>query len=115
MEKKFHPAMAAIQAGDLEKFRELLAADPSLATTRSMKSHPTLLQCLVLDGKDKPNAVLMAKVLIDASAELDEPLVAAASIDNRPLAELLLDRGAAIDGTGGWTPLEEALYWDSRN
>src|SRR6185369_2843019 len=98
MEKKFHPAMAAIQAGDLEKFRELLAADPSLATTRSMKSHPTLLQCLVLDGKDKPNAVLMAKVLIDASAELDEPLVAAASI-----------------GTGGWTPLEEALYWDSRN
>jgi ankyrin repeat protein len=115
MEKKFHPAMAAIQAGDLEKFTELLAADPSLATTRSMKSHPTLLQCLVLDGKDKPNAVEMAKVLIDAGAELDEPLVAAASIDNRPLAELLLDRGAAIDGTGGWTPLEEALYWDSRN
>ena len=30
-------------------------------------------------------------------------------------AELLLDRGAAIDGTGGWSPLEEALYWDSRN
>jgi len=115
MEKKFHPAMAAIQAGDLEKFTELLAADPSLATTRSMKSHPTLLQCLVLDGKDKPNAVEMAKVLIDAGAELNEPLVAAASIDNRPLAELLLDRGAAIDGTGGWTPLEEALYWDSRN
>src|SRR6185436_8853145 len=106
--------MAAIQAGDLEKFTELLAADPSLATTRSMKSHPTLLQCLVLDGKDKPNAVEMAKVLIDAGAELDEPLVAAASIDNRPLAELLLDRGAAIDGTGGWTPLEEALYWNSR-
>src|SRR6185436_12534604 len=85
------------------------------ATTRSMKSHPTLLQCLVLDGKDKPNAVEMAKVLIDAGAELDEPLGAAASIDHRALAELLLDRGAAIDGTGGWTPLEEALYWDSRN
>jgi ankyrin repeat protein len=26
----------------------------------------------------------------------------------------LLDRGAAIDGTGGWTPLEEALYWNSQ-
>src|SRR5439155_12911296 len=26
----------------------------------------------------------------------------------------LIDRGAAIDGTGGWTPLEEALYWNSR-
>lgn len=107
--------MAAIKAGDLEKFKELVAADPSLATSRSTRSHPTLLQCLVLDGKDKPNAVEMAEVLIDVGAELNEPLVAAASIDNRPVAELLLDRGAAINGTGGWTPLEEALYWNSRN
>ena len=30
-------------------------------------------------------------------------------------AELLLNHGAAIDGTGGWSALEEALYWDSRN
>lgn len=115
MDKNFHPAMSAIQADDLEKFKELVAADPSLATTRSTRSHPTLLQCLALDGKDKSNAVEMAKVLIDAGAELNEPLVAAGSIDNRPVAELLLDRGAAIDGTGGWTPLEEALYWNSRN
>lgn len=107
--------MAAIKAGDLERFKELIAADPALATSRSTRSHPTLLQCLVLDGKDKPNAVEMAKVLIDAGAELNEPLVAAGSIDNRPVAELLLARGAAIDGTGGWTPLEEALYWNSRN
>ncbi|HEU4930922.1 MAG TPA: ankyrin repeat domain-containing protein [Pyrinomonadaceae bacterium] len=115
MEKRFHSAIAAIKAGDLEGFKELIAADPALATSRSTRSHPTLLQCLVLDGKDKPNAVEMAKVLIDAGAELNEPLVAAGSIDNRPVAELLLDRGAAIDGTGGWTPLEEALYWNSRN
>jgi ankyrin repeat protein len=107
--------MKAIEADDLETFKSLIAADPSLATSRSTCSHPTLLQCLVLDGKDKSNAVEMAKVLIDAGAELNEPLVAAASIDNRPVAELLLDRGAAIDGTGGWTPLEEALYWNSRN
>src|SRR6185503_15318137 len=115
MEKRFHPAMKAIQSGDLETFKALLAADPSLATMRSTRSHPTLLQCVVLDGKDKPNNVEMAQVLIDAGAELNEPLVAAGSIDNRPVAELLLDHGAAIDGTGGWTPLEEALYWDSRN
>ena len=107
--------MAAIRGDDLEKFKELVAADPSLATSRSTRSHPTLLQCLVLDGKDKSNAVEMAKVLIDAGADLNEPLVAAGSIDNRPVAELLLDRGAAIDGTGGWTALEEALYWNSRN
>src|ERR1044072_5840158 len=115
MDKRFHPAMKAIEADDLETFKSLIAADPSLATSRSTCSHPTLLQCLVLDGKDKSNAVEMAKVLIDAGAELNEPLVAAASIDNRQVAELLLDRGAAIDGTGGWTPLEEALYWNSRN
>ena len=93
--------MKAIEADDLETFKSLIAADPSLATSRSTCSHPTLLQCLVLDGKDKSNAVEMAKVLIDAGAELNESLVAAGSIDNRPVAELLLDRGAAIDGTGG--------------
>lgn len=115
MDKKFHPAIEAMRAADVEKLQALLAADPSLATSRSSTSHPTLLQALVLDGKDKPKNVEMVQALIDAGAELDEPFVAAASIDNRAAAELLLDRGAAIDGTGGWSPIEEALYWDSRN
>ena len=57
----------------------------------------------------------MVQFLIDAGADLNEPLGAAASINNRPAAELLIDHGAAIDGTGGWTPLEEALYWNSRD
>lgn len=115
MDAKFHPAMRAIASGDLEKFKVLIAEDPSLATSRSTKSHPTLLQCLVLDGKDKPNHLALVQTLIDAGAELNEPLVAAASIDNRPATELLLDSGASIDGAGGWTPLEEALYWNSQN
>ena len=115
MDKKFHPAIEAMRAADVEKLRALVAADPSLATSRSSRSHPTLLQALVLEGKDKPKNIEMVQVLIDAGAELNEPLVAAASIDNRAAAELLLDQGAAIDGTGGWSPLEEALYWDSRN
>lgn len=115
MNAKFHPAMKAVKSDDLEKFKTLIAEDPSLATSRSTRSHPTLLQCVALDGKDKPNTVEMAKVLIDAGAELNEPLVAAASIDNRAVAELLLDRGAAIDGTSGWSPVEEALYWNSQN
>jgi ankyrin repeat protein len=115
MDAKFRPAMAAVRSSDLEKFKGLIAADPSLATSRSSTSHPTLLQCVALDGKDKPNNVEMAKVLIDAGAEVDEPLGAAASIDNRAVAELLIDRGAAVDGTGGWAPLEEALYWNNRN
>jgi ankyrin repeat protein len=115
MDAKFYPAVAAIGADDVEKLRALVAADPSLATARSTRSHPTLLQCLVLDGKDKSNAREMAAILIEGGADVNEPFVAAGSIDNRPVADLLLDRGAAIDGTGGWSPLEEALYWNSRN
>lgn len=115
MDKKFHPAIEAMRAADVEKLRALIAADSSLATSRSSRSHPTLLQALVLDGKDKPKNIEMVRVLIDGGAELNEPLGAAASIDNRAAAELLLDHGAAIDGTGRWSPLEEALYWDSRN
>ena len=115
MDAKFYPAIAAIKAGDVEKLKELVAADPSLATSRSTVSHPTLLQCLVLDAKNKPNAREMAEVLIDAGADVHEPLGAAASIDNRKVAELLIERGAAVDGTGGWSPLEEALYWNSQN
>jgi len=70
---------------------------------------------VALDGKAKPNNVEMARVLIEAGAELNEPLVAAASINNHAVVKLLLDRGAAINGTGGWSPLEEALYWNSRD
>ena len=115
MDAKFHPAIAAIKANDVEKLRGLVAADPSLATARSTVSHPTLLQCLVLDGKNKSNAREMAEVLIEAGADVDEPLGAAGSINNRTVAELLIDRGAAVDGTGGWSPLEEALYWNSQD
>lgn len=115
MDAKFHPAIAAIKTGDVEKLKALVAADPSLATSRSTVSHPTLLQCLVLDGKNKPNARAMAEVLIDAGADVNEPLVAAGSINNRAVAELLIDRGAAVDGTGGWSPLEEALYWNNQD
>jgi len=107
--------MAAIRAGDLKTFRSLIAEDPSLATSRSTSSHPTLLQCVVLDGNGRSNNVEMAEVLIQAGAELNEPMIAAGSINNRAVAELLLDRGALVDGTGGWSPLEEALYWNSRD
>lgn len=115
MDKKFHPAMKAIKVGDVEGLRGLLREEPALATSRSTRSHPTLLQCVALEAKDQPKAREMAEVLIEAGAELNEPLVAAASIGNRPVAELLVERGAAVDGTGGWSPLEEALYWNNQN
>jgi len=115
MDPKFQAAVAAVESGDLEKFIAALAADPSLATARSARSHSTLLQCVALSGNGKPNNVEMARILIEAGARIDEPLVAAASINNVPVAELLLDRGAAIDGSGNWSPIEEALYWNSRD
>jgi len=114
MDSRFHPAVAAIKQFDLEALRSLIQQDPTLASSRSTTSHPTLLQCLVLSGKNAPNKLEMAKVLIDAGAELNGPLGACGSCDNVEVAELLVDRGAALDGTGGWSPLEEALYWNSR-
>jgi hypothetical protein len=74
MDAKFHPAITAIRSGDLETFKALITQDPTLATSRSLVSHPTLLQCLVLQGNDKHNHIEMARVLIEAGAELNEPL-----------------------------------------
>lgn len=101
-------------SGDLEGLRSLLRDDPSLATSRSSRSHPTLLQCLTLDAVNVPNKIEMAQVLLDAGAEIDGPLGAAASINNVEIASLLLDAGAAINGARGWSPLEEALYWGNQ-
>src|SRR5215210_3203503 len=114
MDAKFHPAIAAIKSGDLNRLKELIRKDPSLATARSSKSHPTLLQCLALEAIDQPNKVEMANVLIDAGADINGALGAAACIDNVEITALLLDRGASINGTGSWSPLEEALYWGNQ-
>lgn len=114
MDAKFHPAIRAIKSGDLHGLRALLDRDPSLATARSSRSHPTLLQCLALEALNVPNKVEMARLLIDAGADINGPLAAAACIDNVEIAALLLDSGAAINGVGSWSPLEEALYWNNR-
>ena len=112
MDAKFHPAMEAINANDADRLRALVEADPTLATSRSTCSHPTLLQCVVLDARDSPRQVDMIRILVDAGADVNAPLVAAAGMNNTVAIASLLDRGAAIDGTGGWSPLEEALYWN---
>jgi len=114
VDAKFHPAISAIKAGDVERLRALVRADATLATSRSSTSHPTVLQCLVLDAKDMPHQIAMARILIDAGADLNEPFYACASCNNVAAASLLLDCGAAVNGSGGWSPLEEALYWNSQ-
>ena len=114
MDTKFHPAITAIKAGDLAELKLLLRRDPTLATGRSSTSHPTLLQCLALEAIKVPNQVEMARALIDAGAEINGPLVAAASIGNVAVAAALLDAGAQVNGNG-WSPLEEALYWGNKD
>lgn len=106
--------MAAIKAGNLEELKELISRDASLATSRSASSHPTLLQFLALEALNVPNKVEMANVLLEAGAEIEEPLAAAACIDNVDIVKLLLDRGGSINGTGSWSLLEEALYWGNQ-
>src|SRR6201988_476396 len=114
MDARFHPAMTAIKNGNLNELRSLIAKDLSLVTDRSSCSHPTLLQCLALEALEVPNQVDMADVLIKSGSEINEPFVAAASVNNVPIVAKLLDSGAAIDGDGNWSPLEEALYWNQQ-
>src|SRR5688572_2377040 len=104
MDTKFHAAIDAIKSHDHERFRELVRQDPTLATARSRTSHPTLLQCLVLEAANAPAHVAMVHTLIDAGAELKAPLVACASCDNVEAGAILLDHGAALNGTKGWSP-----------
>jgi ankyrin repeat protein len=108
MAPRYHPIVDAIKAGDLGRFQTLLREDPSLATACSSKGHSTL-QCVVLDGYEVPHSIEMAKLLIDAGAEVDEPLIAAASMDYLEVIPVLLDAGAAINGNGTWSPIEDAL------
>jgi uncharacterized protein len=115
MDAKFHPAIQAIKSGDIQLLRSLVTTDPTLATSRSSKSHPTLLQCSALDAQDVANKVEMAQILIDAGAEIDGPLAACASGNNIEVAAALLNAGAKINGAGSWSPLEEALYWSSND
>ena len=115
MDAKFHPAIQAIKSGDIQLLKSLVTTDPTLATSRSSKSHPTLLQCLTLAAQDVSHKVEMARVLIDAGAEINGPLGACASGNNVEVAAALLDAGAEINGTGSWSPLEEALYWSSND
>ncbi len=118
MDLRFLPAVAAIRSGSVTGLKAILSAQPGLASDRSSCSHPTLMQCLVLDGAGHAAEVQlsMAEALLKNGSPLDEPLVAAASNDNATMAGWLLDHGAAVDGsseTSGWTPLEESIYWSS--
>jgi ankyrin repeat protein len=111
MDERFHAAQAAIAAGDVECMASLIAADPNLAKARSERSHPNLMQCLVLIKPPPDHLDELIDLLAAHGSELTDPLIAAASMDNPRAITKLLDLGANIDGNGLWSPLEEALYF----
>jgi hypothetical protein len=122
--QRFESAVDAVVGGEEDKLRNLLRDDPNLVRARSTRRHhATLLHYIGANGvegyrqKTPPNAVEIAKMLLDAGAEPDaladlygakcttmSMLVssahpAQAGLQAR-LAELLLDYGAALEGAG---------------
>lgn len=133
---QFEAAVEAVIAGDLGTLQALLRENPELIRARSTRVHrATLLHYIGANGveghrqKTPQNAVAIAKCLLEAGAEVDSladlygeqcttmtllvsschPAEAGVQV---PLAETLLDAGAAIEGTGSgkWgSPLMTAL------
>lgn len=126
--RKFERAVEAVVAGDVATLRGMLREDPQLAHARSARRHhATLLHYVAANGvegvrqKTPPNAVEIAKLLLDAGADPDalavmydnlcttmamlvssaHPAKAGVQAD---LAETLLDYGAGHKGPGSaWT------------
>lgn len=118
---KFEQAAEAIIAGDAATLTHLLNENPKLIQARSTRIHrATLLHYVAANGfedyrqKTPPNAVEIAKILLDAGAEVDAAsdsygkdttlVLVATSIHPKragvqiALMQLLLDQGAAPDG-----------------
>ncbi|WP_373652493.1 ankyrin repeat domain-containing protein [Schlesneria sp. DSM 10557] len=113
MDAKFLPAQAAIRADQPEELEQLIRADSTLATDRSLSAgdHPTLLCCLVLEMPARRELDRLIRLFSEQGAELTEALTAAASINNTTAITTLLDLGVPIAGDRSWSPLDEALYW----
>ncbi|MGB9415564.1 MAG: ankyrin repeat domain-containing protein [Acidobacteriaceae bacterium] len=118
----FEAAVDAIVEGDQQALEALLRNDPELATARSLRDHhSTLLHYCSANGvedfrqKTPENIVAIARMLLDAGAAVNAEskaygggstalMLTATSVHPErigvqiPLMELLLERGATIDG-----------------
>jgi ankyrin repeat protein len=133
---RFEAAVDAVVSGAEPVLAQLLRDDPALIRARSARAHhATLLHYVAANGvedfrqRTPANAVAIARLLIEAHAEVDatadtygggpamttlnllvssvHPARAALQV---PLAELLLDAGAAIEGVArDGSPLLTAL------
>ena len=117
----FQTASKAVVDGDAETLSSLLEEDPSLVSQRSQDHGATLLHYVSANGpvedemqKTPPNAVAIAKILIDSGAQVDAtigdesattPLVALVTSEfpaiaglQGELVKLFLESGAAVNG-----------------
>lgn len=121
---RFEHAVEAVIAGDIPTLKTMLQQHPQLVRERSVRNHhATLLHYVAANGvegfrqKTPDNAVEVARLLLDAGAEPDaladmydnkcttmSMLVSSAHPAGKgvqaPIAELLLDYGAALEGPG---------------
>ena len=121
---RFEEAVEAVVTGDADRLRAMLRESPDLARARSTRRHhATLLHYVAANGvedsrqKTPPNAVEIARILLDAGADPDaladmydnkcttmSMLVSSAHPHDAglqpALVETLLDHGAALDGPG---------------
>jgi ankyrin repeat protein len=147
--RQFEYAVEAVISGDVDALRAMLSANPSLVRARSVRvtdqdppvHRATLLHYVAANGvegyrqRTPPNAVDVARALLDAGAEVDalagmyggeyatmSMLVSssppAGAGQQVPLVHVLLDYGAAIEGVGSpkWhSPLMTALIFGFRD
>jgi ankyrin repeat protein len=111
----FRRAYVALEAGDLDALRSILARFPELARVSGTNGNALINMASTVD---------MMALLLDAGAAVGHPnahgwtpLHQAAYGDEVALARFLLERGAPADvsarGAGG-TPLVVALFWGHR-
>ncbi len=131
---RYEAAADAIVSGDIARVKQLLREDPALVRARSTREHrATLLHYVSANGvegyrqRTPKNIVEIAKVLLDAGAEVDATcdvygggattlgLVATSAHPNKArvqleLLQLLLDRGASIESPAAGGNKHRAVF-----
>ena len=98
----------AVSAGNVEKVRTLLAADPGLANEKTDKRERPLGLAAVSGNKE------IIELLLKAHADKNDGLDIAAEIGNKEVVELLLNSGAELNPTNRPSALLFAVGYGGR-